>query len=1254
MSAIPVETLARSVLSGCLALAIALGAGIGDAPAMAQAQQNDAVVQRAVFTMETAAGAALDITRSPVTGLATFVAAKPGQSIPTFAPPQATAEERGRLFLDRYGDAFGISARDQVQLDRILGPDTVGMEHVRFRQVYQGIKVRGGEIIVHLRATDARSVTAKTLDNLDGLNTVPVITAAQAKTAAQQVLLKHLNVSGAVLSTPTLEIFNRGLLDGTTSPTRLAWFIEARKADMREFIWVDAQRGAILLHFNQIADAKNRAVHSANNASTLPGTLIRREGGAATADTDVNNAYDFSGDTYDYFFSQHGRDSFDGAGAKLTSTVHYCPNSSSCPYANAFWNGSQMVYGNGYSAADDVVAHELTHALTERSAGLLYYMQSGALNESFSDIFGETVDLTNAPHGTDTPAVRWLMGEDVPVIGAFRNMMNPNAFNDPAKVSDPQFVCNFEFNDFGGVHSNSGVPNHAYALMADGGTFNGQTISGVGLAKAGKMQYRALTQYLVSTADFQAANSAVQQACTDLVGTAGITAADCGNVEKAMAAVEMNSNNCSPAEVPTLCLTGQSPSNVFFDDLENIASGKWATTKLSGVNHWTECLGTPNIYCQAFPTSGSYSFWGYNYSSLGNSAVAMTTSVAIPSVNPRLQFNHSFDFDHFNTSYYDGGVLEYSTNGGSTWTDAGSLIVGGANYGGVIAGGFSNPLAGRSAFVGGSAGYTASQLNLSSLAGQSVRFRFREGTDSSISDLGWLIDDVRIYSCAAGATTLSLASNLNPATLGQAVRFTATVSPATATGTVTFKDGTAPLCSGSLFSGTAVCDTASLTVGSHSMTAVYGGDAGYTGSASAVLDQAVKSPPPIISRYQVHYSNTPNMPWAVGVEGSYFTRESYVTMFDTNGTQWGEPVRVTYVNENSVTFEMPESDNKPPSQCNVGRSCTITMKTSSENGVSAAMDLVLPQIFVFDRGPVISRAGVNMDYEPWVFWVLGSYFTPTARVILFDADPSGTQWGDPIPVSFGGETGISFQLPSNIPPSRCNVGRSCVIKMKITTEFGTSATADLKLPVEFVNAPPPSIQRLGVVTDYDPWVVWVNASYCTRNSTVTLIDADNTQWGDPIPVDYSDETGVNFQLPANIPPSRCNDGRSCIIKMKITTEFGTSATADLKLPVEFVGDVPPPSIQRLGVVTDYDPWVIWVNASYCTRNSTVTLIDADNTQWGDPIPVDYSDETGINFQLPANIPPSRCNDGRSCIIKMKITTEFGTSAATDLEIPAAP
>lgn len=710
----------------------------------------DAVLN-AMDNMERAAGGPVKSTQSPVTGLATFVAADPGHPIPVAASAAASAEERARAFLGVYGQAFGVRDSGRVRLKRTSGLDDVGIEHVHFQQVHNGVPVTGGELTVHVRGDTVVAVNAKTLATIEKVNTTPTLAPAQARTAAQGLLAKHLHVTDATLSTPQLEIFNRGLLESRSARTRLAWFIEATKINLREFIWIDAQTGGVLLHFSQLPDARSRSIYDANDSANLPGALVRTEGSLPTGDADADAAYNFSGDTYNYYSSQHGRDSFDNAGATIISTVHFCPDFLNCPYPNAFWNGTQMVYGEGFAAADDVDAHELTHAVTQYSANLFYYMQSGALNESFSDIFGETVDLTNSG-GTDTVGVRWLMGEDIPGIGAIRDMENPSSFGDPGKLSDFGFVCSSGDPpaDGGGVHTNSGVPNHAYALMVDGGSYNGFSISGIGLTKAGKIQYRALTQYLLSASDFLDNYNALQQACTDLIGSAGITATDCTQVKKALDAVEMAEPwPCSPTQPtpPALCPAGQAPTTLFFDDLENPASGRWSITNIvAGSNLWHYPPGVDNI----FATSGVQNFWGDDAGHIGDAAIAMTLNVAIPAGDARMQFNHSYGFETGLSVNYDGGVLEYSTNGGASWTDASSLITAGAPYGGTLSTSDSNPLAGRSAFVGDSYGYTATQLNLTSLAGQNVRFRFRLGTDPSVEDYGWYIDDVRVYQCGGG------------------------------------------------------------------------------------------------------------------------------------------------------------------------------------------------------------------------------------------------------------------------------------------------------------------------------------------------------------------------------------------------------------------------------------------------------------------------------------------------------------------------
>ena len=235
-----------------------------------------------------------------------------------------------------------------------------------------------------------------------------------------------------------------------------------------------------------------RETYNANHRYTLPGTLARSEFDAPVGDQDIDNAHDFAGATYDYLFSTHGRDSYDNYGAKLNSTAHYGTS-----YINAFWNGEQLVYGDGF-AVKDVVAHEITHAVTEYSANLEYRWQSGALNESFSDIFGAMVDRDD-----------WLMGEDLSpsLLGgrdAIRDLSDPTRFGQPAHTDDWVATCS----DEEGVHTNSGITNKAYYEIANNITKE----------KAELIFYRALTVYLDSSSSLEDARAATLQSTQDLYG----------------------------------------------------------------------------------------------------------------------------------------------------------------------------------------------------------------------------------------------------------------------------------------------------------------------------------------------------------------------------------------------------------------------------------------------------------------------------------------------------------------------------------------------------------------------------------------------------------------------------------------------------------------------------------------------------------------------------------------------------------------
>lgn len=238
-----------------------------------------------------------------------------------------------------------------------------------------------------------------------------------------------------------------------------------------------------------------RTIRDAANRPEAPGaTVVRREGDAATGDPAVDEAYDGLGATFALFWEAYRRDSIDDAGLPLDATVHYDQD-----YDNAFWDGTQMVFGDGdgelfnrFTLALDVIGHELTHGVTEREAGLAYVNQSGALNESISDVFGALVKQHAL--GQDAAAADWLIGEGLftpQVAGsALRSMKAPGtAYDDPVLGKDPQPAHMDDFvrtnQDNGGVHINSGIANRAFYLAAT-------AIGGKAWDRAGTIWYNAL------------------------------------------------------------------------------------------------------------------------------------------------------------------------------------------------------------------------------------------------------------------------------------------------------------------------------------------------------------------------------------------------------------------------------------------------------------------------------------------------------------------------------------------------------------------------------------------------------------------------------------------------------------------------------------------------------------------------------------------------------------------------------------------
>ncbi|MCB0878301.1 MAG: M4 family metallopeptidase [Thermoleophilia bacterium] len=273
---------------------------------------------------------------------------------------------------------------------------------------------------------------------------------------------------------------------------------------------------------SDVPETPNRATYDAKN-SEFPkgglGDLVRKEGDAPTGDEAIDAAHDNAGLVYEFYAKVLGRNSIDGRGMQMKSVVHYGRS-----YNNAYWDGSKMTYGDGdgklfkpLSLGLDVVGHEMTHGVTEHTAGLAYRNQSGALNESWSDVFGELIEQwaeNRQGFGTvdAAKAADWLIGEDVFTPGVdgdgLRSMKAPGT----GYKGDPQPGHMKDYkkmsSDNGGVHINSGIPNKAAYEVA----------IRIGGDKLAKIWYTALTDYLRPNSDFNAAASATLAAATRLFG----------------------------------------------------------------------------------------------------------------------------------------------------------------------------------------------------------------------------------------------------------------------------------------------------------------------------------------------------------------------------------------------------------------------------------------------------------------------------------------------------------------------------------------------------------------------------------------------------------------------------------------------------------------------------------------------------------------------------------------------------------------
>jgi Zn-dependent metalloprotease len=866
----------------------------------------------------------------------------------------ATPQGKARGFLAAYAGLFGI--RDASAELRLVSAttDAQGFTHVSFEQTYKGLPVFAGLVRAHLdRGNNLTSVNGTFVPNVELSTDARLSPPQAAQKAIADVLARppatEENADGAATAGPTglraasitLEVYRMGLVRNVPGSNQLVYEVEVTNgADVREFVFVHANAGKIVNRYSGVHDDLFRRVFE---ASFDPDSQVWEEGdpfpGALTVDQ--QNIVGFSGDSYHFFSNAFGRDSYDGQGAEM-QTVNNDPRIN-CPNAN--WNGITTNYCTGVTG-DDTVAHEWGHAYTEFTHNLIYQWQSGALNESYSDIWGDVVDLINGA-GQDTPggnravgtcssqtshknwptvmvnqpaslgrcaaapagfgprlnttgvtadvvlsndgkgsptdgctspnnaqaidgnialvdrgtctftakvanmqkvgatgvmivnniiggptimpgvdpsitipsvmisqtagasieqalpgvnvtmkaratsgsSFRWLSGEDDPAFdGAIRDMWDPTCLGDPGKVTDQEYFCAGD--DNGGVHSNSGVPNHGFALLVDGGTYNGRTVAGIGLTKAAHLYWRAGSVYQTPSSDFPDHADALLASCNDLVGVRlrnlgtgtsppggarqAITSTNCAAVAAMTEAVELRTDpttqcNFRPileGDAPPVC-GDQTATVVFTEDFETGLDG-WTLTNQGVFEGWPNLdwttdasLPAGEVGSAAFGADPDMGDCGAGAGDVSGVMRMESPSIALPGGTMRLSFDHYIATEQG----WDGGNVSMSVNG-----RAYALIPSSAflfnPYNATLqtaAAGNTNPLAGQPGFTGTDAGELVSSWGTSIIdlgatgarirPGDTVRFRFDMGMDGCTGIDGWYVDDVTVSVCGTPAAT---------------------------------------------------------------------------------------------------------------------------------------------------------------------------------------------------------------------------------------------------------------------------------------------------------------------------------------------------------------------------------------------------------------------------------------------------------------------------------------------------------------------
>jgi len=673
---------------------------------------------------------------------------------------QDELENAKRISLDILRDRAAqraIGNVDDYQVKKVE-IDELRMAHTRVRQTVDGIPVWEGEAIVHLDAEGRLTTITDDLKEAVAVNTKANISEKQALRYAMNAYAGKARMTDS----PQIEMYvYRG-----ADRDHLVYRVETPRLDgsadtSAPVVFVDAHTGEIVDGYDNLQTGTGSSLYSGtvNISTSLSGSnyymedTTRRQGtfnmnnsgntstgtgGTQSRYTDADDnwtatnaragvdAHYGAAKTFDYYQTVHGRNGIDGNYGPGTTTaiangvsivasrVHFGSG-----YNNAFWYQNMMSYGDGDGTtfspltSTDVCGHEMTHGVTERTANLTYSKESGALNESWSDIMGAMVELY-ADGGVVTTNT-WLIGEDIYTPGtagdALRRMDNPNAVGDPDHYSLRlyQGTCTpSNANDQCGVHTNSSISNHAYYLMAAGGTnrVSGVAVTGIGGTDAAKIFYRALTVYMTASTNFAGARTATLNAATDLFGA---SSAQYNTVATGWCAVGVGTCPGGSTPTPTPTPTGN----------ELIVNGGFETSASPWVSSGSGYFYTAN---GSAPHGGTgYIYFGVNNSVTGQAYQTVTIpSTATGTLTFWLNVTSS---ETTTTTQYDKLFVEVRNTSGTLLTTAAT---------------YSNLNKVASATT-----YSQKSLNLAAYKGQTVRVQFRSTMDSSITTT-FRVDDVSL------------------------------------------------------------------------------------------------------------------------------------------------------------------------------------------------------------------------------------------------------------------------------------------------------------------------------------------------------------------------------------------------------------------------------------------------------------------------------------------------------------------------------